>query len=295
MKKILSFFSLLILAASMSAQTIPNGDFENWTGGAPDSWATYNDLAAIIGINPAPVTQESPAPSGNSYLKAVSRFSILAGDNLPAFALLGNANPLTGTGSNGVPFTQTPVFFSGVFKHETVSPNDTMLIVCQLTKWDPITNSQNVVGAAINYNFGTPVSNWTNFSLPIQYLTTDTPDSLSIIVASIGGDGAAVSVDNFAFSTTGIGVNNIQLTEKSITMFPNPSSNQTLLDLSAIEDQFAQGVKIEVIDLTGRIVETHLTVRNRFFQLNTSNLESGKYLVRISNSNLSICKTLIKQ
>jgi len=295
MKKILSFFSLLILAASISAQTIPNGDFENWTGGNPNSWATYNDLAALIGITSPPVTQQSPAPSGNSYLKAVARYSILAGTNLPGLALLGNANPITGTGSNGVPFTQTPLFFSGVFKHETVSPNDSMLIVCQLTKWDPITNTQTIVGAAFEYNFGTTVSNWTNFSLPIQYQSADTPDSLSIIIASIGEDGAAVSVDNLAFSTTGIGVSNIQLTEKSITMFPNPASSQTLLDLSAIEDQFAQGVKIEVIDLTGRTVETHLNVRNRFFQLNTSNLESGKYLVRISNSNLSICKTLIKQ
>jgi len=90
-------------------------------------------------------------------------------------------------------------------------------------------------------------------------------------------------------------VNNIQLTEKSINLFPNPASSQTLLDLSAIEEQLALGVKIEVIDLTGRVVETHLSVRNRIFQLNTSNLDAGKYLVRISNSNLSICKTLIKQ
>ncbi|MFA9220758.1 MAG: T9SS type A sorting domain-containing protein, partial [Sediminibacterium sp.] len=280
MKKILTFFSLIILAASMSAQTIPNGDFENWTAGSPDSWATYNDLAALIGINPAPVTQESPAPSGNSYLKAVSRFSILAGDNFPGLALLGNADPISGTGSNGVPFTQTPIFFSGVYKHETVSPNDTMLIVCQLSKWDPITNSQIAVGTALAFNFGTSVSNWTNFSLPIQYQTTDTPDSLSIIVASIGGDGAAVSVDNLAFSATSIGVNNIQLTEKSINLFPNPASSQTLLDLNAIEEQLALGVKIEVIDLTGRVVETHLSVRNRIFKLNTSNLDAGKYLVR---------------
>jgi hypothetical protein len=294
MKKILSFFSLLILAASMSAQTIPNGDFENWTAGSPDSWATYNNLAALMGITPAPVTQESPAPSGNSYLKAVSRISPITG-NLPGIALLGNADAVAGTGSIGIPFTQTPAFFSGEFKHEMVASTDSMLILCQLTKWDAVNNTQIVVGEAVVVNFLTSVTSWTSFSNPITYLTADAPDSLTIGVVSIGGDGAAVSVDNFAFSATSIGVNNIQLTEKAINLFPNPASSQTWLDLSAMEEQLALGVKIEVIDLTGRVVETHLSVRNRIFQLNTSNLDAGKYLVRISNTNMSICKTLVKQ
>ena len=295
MKKILSFFSLIILAASISAQTIPNGDFENWTAGSPDSWATYNNVAALMGITPAPVTQQSPAPSGNYYLKAVSRNSPLTGGNLPGIALLGNADALAGTGSIGIPYTQTPAFFSGEFKHEMVASTDSMLILCQLTKWDAVNNNQIVVGEAAILNLLNSVTTWTSFSSPITYLTADMPDSLTIGVVSIGADGAAVSVDNLAFSATSIGVNNTQLTEKSINLFPNPAGNQTFLDLSVIDEHLSQGVKIEIIDLTGRVVETHLSVRNRMFLLNTSNLDAGKYLVRISNSNISISKTLIKQ
>jgi hypothetical protein len=295
MKKHLSFLAVLCFALSMNAQVIPNGDFENWTGGSPDSWATYNNVAALMGIVPAPVTQESPAPSGNYYLKAVSRNSPITGGNLPGIALLGNADAVAGTGSIGIPFTQTPAFFSGEFKHEMVASTDSMLILCQLTKWDAVNNTQIVVGEAVVVNFLTSVTSWTSFSNPITYLTADAPDSLTIGVVSIGGDGAAVSVDNFAFSATSIGVNNIQLTEKAINLFPNPASSQTLLDLSAIDEQLALGVKVEVIDITGRVVETHLSVRNRLYQLNTCNLEAGKYIVRISNSNMSICKTLVKQ
>ncbi len=295
MKKILTFFSLIILAASMSAQTIPNGDFENWTAGSPDSWTTYNNVAALMGITPAPVTQQSPAPSGNYYLKAVSRNSPITGGNIPGIALLGNADALAGTGSIGIPFTQLPAFFSGEFKHEMVASTDSMLILCQLTKWDAVNNNQIVVGEAAILNLLNSVTTWTSFSSPITYLTADMPDSLTIGVVSLGADGAAVSVDNLAFSATSIGVNNIQLTEKSINLFPNPAGNQTFLDLSAIDEHLSQGVKIEIIDLTGRVVETHLSVRNRMFQLNTSNLDAGKYLVRISNSNMSISKTLIKQ
>jgi len=295
MKKHLSLLAILCFAIGVNAQLIPNGDFENWTAGSPVSWATYNNVAALMGITPAPVTQESPAPSGNYYLKAVSRNNPITGGNLPGIALLGNADAVAGTGSIGIPFTQTPAFFSGEFKHEMVASTDSMIILCQLTKWDAANNTQIVVGETVILNSITSVTSWTSFSNPITYLTADAPDSLTIGVVSIGGDGAAVSIDNFAFSATSIGVNNIELTEQSINLFPNPASNQAYLDLSAVEEQLALGVKVEVIDMTGRVVETHLSVRNRLFQLNTSNLNTGKYLVRISNSNMSICKTLVKQ
>ncbi|MFM7722550.1 MAG: hypothetical protein ACKO7C_06045, partial [Bacteroidota bacterium] len=199
--KNLILIAALCFTVGTQAQVIPNGDFENWTNGNPDSWSTYNDLATLLGIVPAPVTQETPAPSGNSYLKATSRFSFLAGDNIPGVALLGNADFVNATGSIGIPFTQTPAFFSGVFKHEIVSPTDSMIIVCQLTKWDPVSSSQISIGAAFGFNFGNSVSNWTNFSYPIQYESTELPDSLSIGVISIGEDGASVSIDNLAFSS----------------------------------------------------------------------------------------------
>ncbi|MFM2227495.1 MAG: hypothetical protein RL664_838 [Bacteroidota bacterium] len=295
MKKILSFFSLLTIAACISAQTIPNGDFENWTNGDPDSWSTYNILAPLMGINTLPITQESPAPSGNYYVKATSHFSSLSGSNFPGICFLGNANALTGTGTVGIPFTETPAFLTGMFKHEMVASTDSMLIICQLTRWDAATNAQILVGGAFVFNFLNSVNNWTPFSSPFFYETTDIPDTLTIGIASIGADGAAVSVDNLGFSSTGNSVNNIPLSENSIALFPNPANELTLLNLSGIEEHLAEGVKIEVVDLTGRIVDTHLSVRNRLFQLNTSNLDSGKYLIRISNSKMTICKSLIKQ
>jgi hypothetical protein len=295
MKKHLTLLTLCFVALFMNAQTIPNGDFENWTNGNPDSWATYNDLAPLLGIFSSPVTQESPAPSGSSYLKAVSRYSPVSAYNFPGLAYLGNIDPFTGTGTMGVPFTQTPTHFSGAYKHEMVASTDSMFIVCQLTKWDAVNNTQIPVGNAVIFNFFNSVTNWTNFSTPIVYQTTDTPDSLSVTIVSLGEDGAAVSVDNLGFSSSGVAVNDLQLAENSIVLFPNPATDQTLLNLSGIEKHLAQGVKIEVIDLTGRIVETHLSVRNRLFQLNTSNLESGKYLIRISNSEMTICKSLIKR
>lgn len=294
MKKHLSLFTMILFAISVGAQTIPNGDFENWTNGNPDSWVTYNDLAPLMGITPAPVTQESPAPNGNSYLKAVARVGALSG-NLPGIAFLGDANLLTGTGSIGIPFTQTPAYFSGTFKHEVVTPTDSMLIVCQLTKWDAVNNTQILVGQAVVFNFGISVSNWNNFSSQIVYQTSDTPDTLSVAIASIGGDGAAVSVDHLAFGATANSVSEINSSESAIALFPNPANDRAFLNLKGIEEQLSQGVKIEVIDLTGRIVETHLSVRNPLFELNTSNLESGKYLIRISNATLTICKSLVKQ
>ena len=293
--KQLFLLSFILLTLGTQAQTIPNGDFENWTSGNPDYWATYNDLATLLGFVPALVTQESPAPSGNSYLKATSRFSFLAGENIPGVAILGNADLVNGIGSVGVPFTQTPAYFTGVFKHEMVSATDSMIIGCQLTKWDPLTNSQILVGGVVGYNFVNSVTNWTNFSYPIQYETTDTPDSLTIVIASIGADGAAVSVDNLGFSSNGVGIEAISLQQKNITIFPNPCKNMCYLDLSAIESELNEGVQIEIIDIKGELVACYTQVTQRLFSFNAENLNSGQYIVRISNSNFNLNKTLIKE
>ena len=293
--KNLILIAALCFTIGTQAQVIPNGDFENWTNGNPDSWSTYNDLATLLGIVPAPVTQETPAPSGNSYLKATSRFSFLAGDNIPGVALLGNADFVNATGSIGIPFTQTPAFFSGVFKHEIVSPTDSMIIVCQLTKWDPESSSQISIGAAFGFNFGNSVSNWTNFSYPIQYESTELPDSLSIGVVSIGEDGASVSIDNLAFSSNGVGIEINPLLETSVSVYPNPCKNECFLDLSGIEALLNRGVKVEIIDMNGQVIETYSQVKTPLLSLNTSNFSSGKYIVRISNSYLRLNKTFIKQ
>lgn len=295
MKKHLTLFTLFLVSIYINAQTIPNGNFENWTAGNPDMWSTYNDLGALLGLNPLPVTQESPAPSGNFYLKATVRFSSFAGENIPGLAILGNTDLINGTGAMGIPFIETPAYFTGIFKHDMVTATDSMIIGCQLTKWDPITNSQILVGGIVGYNFINSVSQWTPFSYPIQYESTETPDTLTIVIASLGGDGAAVSVDNLGFSSNGIGLNELQTAENSVTLFPNPAVDRTILNLTGIQEDLAQGLKIEVIDLTGRIVETHLSVRNPLFELNTSNLESGKYVIRITNSNITVCKSLVKQ
>ena len=293
--KNLILIAALCFTIGTQAQVIPNGDFENWTNGNPDSWSTYNDLATLLGIVPAPVTQETPAPSGNYYLKATSRFSFLAGDNIPGVALLGNADFVNATGSIGIPFTQTPAFFSGVFKHEIVSPTDSMIIVCQLTKWDPVSSSQISIGAAFGFNFGNSVSNWTNFSYPIQYESTELPDSLSIGVVSIGEDGASVSIDNLAFSSNGVGIEINPLLETSVSVYPNPCKNECFLDLSGIEALLNRGVKVEIIDMNGQVIEAYSQVKTPLLSLNTSNLSSGKYIVRISNSYLRLNKTFIKQ
>ena len=295
MKKHLTLLALLFVTLFMNAQTIPNGDFESWTAGEPDSWFTYNAMTALMGISTTPVTQESPAPSGNYYLKATTIYSPLVGGSLPGIALLGNFDAISATGSFGIPFTETPAFFNGSYKHDLLASTDSMLIVCQLTKWDAASNSQTVVGSAFVLNFVNAVPNWTSFSSPIIYETTDIPDSLTIGIASIGTEGASASIDNLSFSSTGSSVGNMKLSENSILLFPNPATDNTLLILSGLEEHLSQGVKIEVIDLSGRILQTHSFIRNHSYQLNTSNLESGKYLIRISNENISISKSLIIQ
>jgi hypothetical protein len=295
MKKHLSLLTILLIAFNIHGQNIPNGDFENWSNGNPVNWSTYNELAALLGISPAPVTQESPAPSGNSYLKATAKFSFLAGETIPGVALLGNADLVNETGSIGIPFTQTPAYFTGVFKHEMVSANDSMLIVCQLTKWDAINNAQIFIGGVVGYNFENSVTDWTNFSYPIQYESSEIPDSLFIGIVSIGEDGAAVSIDNLGFSSNGVSVSEQNELENSVVLFPNPTKNQVFVDLSGMLANSEESLKIEVYDVNGNLVTSFMGIRSPLFTINASELATGKYLVRISNSQFSTTKTLIRQ
>src|SRR4051812_246604 len=64
MKKILTLLSIHLLVILQLCAQVPNGGFENWTGGNPDNWRTTNQTGVVT-----PVTAVSPSHSGNFALK----------------------------------------------------------------------------------------------------------------------------------------------------------------------------------------------------------------------------------
>lgn len=77
----------------------------------------------------------------------------------------------------------------------------------------------------------------------------------------------------------------------SVTLYPNPATEQTTLDLTALP---AGQYQMRIVDLTGRLVQTHLLAGGLAHLLAVSDLPSGSYVVLISNGTLKFSQRLSK-
>jgi uncharacterized repeat protein (TIGR01451 family) len=77
----------------------------------------------------------------------------------------------------------------------------------------------------------------------------------------------------------------------SVTLYPNPATDQTTLDLTALPPGTYQ---VRVVDITGRVVQTHYLAGGQPHVLAVGHLPSGAYLLVISNGNLRFLQRLLK-
>jgi len=78
----------------------------------------------------------------------------------------------------------------------------------------------------------------------------------------------------------------------SVSLYPNPAIEQTTLDLTALPiGQY----RVQVLDLAGRLLQTHTLAGGQTHSLAVSNLPSGSYVVLISNDALKFSRRLTKQ
>jgi uncharacterized repeat protein (TIGR01451 family) len=78
----------------------------------------------------------------------------------------------------------------------------------------------------------------------------------------------------------------------SVGLFPNPALAQTTLDLTSLP---AATYQVTLVDLTGRVVQTHTLAGGQAHLLETGSLPSSSYLVIIRGGDLKIIQRLIKQ
>jgi hypothetical protein len=290
MKTMIRVVSLVLCASSLmlwarttkAQQQPPNAGFENWVNA--DSlvdWVLGD--RNINGTEYATVTQSSDAHSGSSAMQA----EVLA---LTAGPVTVAIPPAALTGSNsarpGFPYTDQPTTFSGYYKYTPVG-GDSMFIDVAFSK-----AGTGIGGGAFATAVGT--SSYTPFSVPIYWLQgAGSPDSAIIAVSIHASNGAKstnpgskIILDDIAFANGDAGVEskstqtNFQLEQS----FPNPALNCTTLSYSLSENGFA---KLEVFDVTGRIVATPLagyeTVGKHSATLNAAVLSDGIYSYKLTS------------
>lgn len=272
------------LSISLFAQ-IPNNGFENWTSmgtyNNPNSWGTLNNTTAVAGVYTA--TKATPGSPGTAYMKltskTVSGFGVVNG-----IAVSGVIDSIAMLPKSGFAFNQRPASFTGKWQHMIYGSSQGSITV-QLTYWDAVNNVRVPVATA-NQTLSGMAMSWANFTIPFTYANGNNPDTCIIVLKASGAvptNNDYLWVDNLAFAGSVVGLKDNSNTIQTLTVFPNPSSEQINLSFSSIKNQ---EVKIELLDLTGKIIlskteKTQSGITHK--TLDIKGIAKGIYFINLTN------------
>ena len=152
-----------------------NLSFEQWDSVQhhiePRMWGTFNALSEF-GLIPG-AERTTDAVDGQYALK-------LRTDSVPVgVAVLGTIYTASAVIKPGRPYALRPDSVKFFYKC-TINGGDSCAIVFIFTRWDLATDTQKLVGRAVRKDFIT-ISNYTYFSMPVQYFEPNMPDSMGIV------------------------------------------------------------------------------------------------------------------
>ncbi|MEZ5046492.1 MAG: T9SS type A sorting domain-containing protein [Chitinophagaceae bacterium] len=106
---------------------------------------------------------------------------------------------------------------------------------------------------------------------------------------SIGNLGAGYSL--YEPTETALSISQIEKSNIEFTVYPNPANNS--IDVKLQSNIVAKG-KINLLDMNGKIV-SHINTQNNLttYQLDTTNLPDGQYIIQIINNNKTTSKKII--
>lgn len=279
----LLILGLIVLPFIMEAQSVPNGDFENWTQSSsyedPTGWDSPNSVSSALGI--ITVTKESSIVQNGSYSARLQTKSII-GTPIPGLLTLGdfniNVTTFEATITGGVPFTDKPEALHGYYQYEPVF-NDEAFIAAILLKqngsnWDTIADG--------SFTSTSTLLTWTPFTATLNYRSPETPTHLNIIILSSDRNApqpnSTLYVDNLSLSYP----SNIEdeMSENLKISF----SDGTLI-ISSDENLLAI-TEIEIISLEGKLLQKHQIENNsdRIISIPLMQTTAGVYLAGIQFS-----------
>ncbi len=292
MKTKITLLLILSFCSLQSKSQILNGGFEDWTNfGAysdPDHWYSFNYETANFGVI---ICEEgTPGNPGAKYLKLTSK-------NIPGVGVIastiasGEYNSSTGEYIPGIPFTQRPASFTGSWQYMPVGTDMGGMYVL-LTKWNPVTETGDLVGVA-EANMVGMVMNWANFDFPFSYLSSDTPDSATIYFTASGAgtgnamDGSYVYVDNLAFAGTATGITDGPI-PSIVELFPNPATQYVYVT----QTNPSKETKYEITSIDGKLVQSG-KINGIKAKIEFKNLKSGAYFVNLINDGVKTTKRIV--
>lgn len=88
-----------------------------------------------------------------------------------------------------------------------------------------------------------------------------------------------------------VNTHNVELGK--VTVFPNPTSNVTYID---IENPNRHTLRMSIVDITGKTVRENILINSSRVEINTSNLNAGIYFLNVTNerSERAVYKLMVK-
>ncbi|MEX1274753.1 MAG: T9SS type A sorting domain-containing protein [Bacteroidota bacterium] len=263
---------LLLMSATLSAQTIPNAGFESWTNGNPDNWFTYNipQLSLVV------ITQSSDARSGSSAVRGDVIVYGTEQDTVPPILILGSTTA-------GAPISVRPSTLKGWYKFKN-GGGDELAIFCFVQKDSmPIGSGELTITQ--------DAAAYTQFEVPIEYFGEGTPDVVNILVVIDSGEkdnahpDSWFLLDDLSMTTgpTSIAGNEEVPSHPWLGQnYPNPFNPGTTIGFGVPVESF---VRIMIYDILGRhlvtLVEGEFAPGSYRKYWNASGLPSGVYVYRM--------------
>lgn len=263
------------------AQTIPNSGFENWAqqgpGMTPTAWG-----------NTPTTTKSTDAHSGSFAVQCkTDSFTDPMGNMqiIPGILFLG----MRGMGPQapnllGSPFNIRPDSFVGWFKYAPKG-QDAFKVDVLFTKWNTTWNKQDTIGSGVF--MGDAATTYTRFSMPIDYSSWATPDSVQIFFGS--GDpqnaelGSTLIIDDISFVTKPNA--SLKVLNNPLNVFPNPTSGTITINHNIAKT-------IDIYKLDGTQIKSYQIEGQETVRIDLSFLANGIYIISNNNNHHT---TFIKQ
>ncbi|MCS6933928.1 MAG: T9SS type A sorting domain-containing protein [Chitinophagales bacterium] len=295
MKRIFTTLSAVVglYYLSFAQLQLQNGGFEQWTGDNPNNWYHIEQLLSNFGLSADLVRKETTGvPQGTACVKLINQTVTVPGQGsivLPGLISLGQLDFSQSQGIvwGKIPFAARPDTIKFYYKFETAGP-DTNGFNFVFSK-----GGNDIGGSGSNSFFILPpAANFTQVAIPISYSSSQTPDSLSLVIISTleedATEGTQLLIDDIRFVYAGGGSVSLQdvLLSGSVRVYPNPASEGLHVNVPA---EFI-GYVIEIADLQGRVLlsasisDTHNTI-------SLTNIPNGQYVTRIISKDKGIVRT----
>lgn len=297
MKKIFTTTILIVLTSFIiKAQSIPNNGFENWTSmgsyNNPTDWTTLNDMTSSMSTFTC--VKGTPGVGGSAFLKLTSK-SVVGMGVMPGIAVCGMVDMVTFQPTSGFPISGRPQSLEGNWQY-MASGVDMGFVAVALTKWNTLMMMRDTVAYSYQALQGMAMS-WSSFTMPLNYMNGDDPDSCIIILSASQANGAVATANSYLYvdelTFTGIiaGIKENESLNK-ITISPNPVTNFLSVNLSGVKEKI---LSIDIFNVQGRLVKSVKTDLPNGSRIKIADLPSGNYVMKISTSIGSISKNFIKQ